>query len=500
MKPILLLSFVLCVAMMSNAQNVSINNDGSAPDPSAILHIKSISKGLLIPRMTQAQRDAIIDPASSLLLYQTDAADSGFVYRKGNAWVSLGDNLGDHKMTKNLRTDNKYISKWGDDLGILMGEKGSMKFYGYNWNLNTYGGVWETARLDEYGGFAVFGDLGHGFMPAVGNGTRMMWYPFKASFRAGAVNDNSAAWDHDNNGFYSAAFGLNTVASGIYSFAAGNASRSIGTTSVALGHNVTASGNHSVAIGYQTGATNLASVALGYMDTASGQGSVALGYMTKANGDLSIALGNRSNANGWGGGFIAADASSTGYFTAAGHNQFRTRYSGGYTMYTNSTSTLGVYVSPGGNSWGSTSDSIKKERFIAADGESFLQKLRNMRLGSWNYKVQPEAGYRHYGAMAQEFFANFGKDNYGTIGNDTTIAGADMDGVLMILVKALEKRTADQATAMKTLQEENAVLRKQVADGEKMVKEWAAFKALLGGSGDGKVLVEKVRKVAAGSK
>ena len=53
------------------AQNVGISPDGSAPDNSAMLDIKSTSGGLLIPRMTTAQRDAISNPAQSLLIFNT---------------------------------------------------------------------------------------------------------------------------------------------------------------------------------------------------------------------------------------------------------------------------------------------------------------------------------------------------------------------------------------------------------------------------------------------
>ena len=52
-----------------NAQNVGISVDGSTPDNSAMLDIKSTSGGLLIPRMTTTERDAIASPAQSLLIF-----------------------------------------------------------------------------------------------------------------------------------------------------------------------------------------------------------------------------------------------------------------------------------------------------------------------------------------------------------------------------------------------------------------------------------------------
>ena len=54
--------------------------------------------------------------------------------------------------------------------------------------------------------------------------------------------------------------------------------------------------------------------------------------------------------------------------------------------------------------------------------------------------------------MAQEIFHYCGKDDFGTIGNDTTLATADMDGIIMIALQALEKRTTEQAELIKTFE------------------------------------------------
>ncbi len=65
---------------VSYSQNVAINNDGSPPDAAAILDIKSNSKGLLIPRMTEAQRGTINPAPQALMIYQTDGTSPGFYY------------------------------------------------------------------------------------------------------------------------------------------------------------------------------------------------------------------------------------------------------------------------------------------------------------------------------------------------------------------------------------------------------------------------------------
>ena len=53
------------------AQGVAINTDDSEADPSAILHIKSNNKGLLIPQMTQSEIQAIENPANGLWVFNT---------------------------------------------------------------------------------------------------------------------------------------------------------------------------------------------------------------------------------------------------------------------------------------------------------------------------------------------------------------------------------------------------------------------------------------------
>ena len=65
----------------------SVNTDGTAPDASAMLDVQSIDKGMLVPRMTTAQREAIVSPSTGLLLYDTDTG--GFWYFNGTIWTNL---------------------------------------------------------------------------------------------------------------------------------------------------------------------------------------------------------------------------------------------------------------------------------------------------------------------------------------------------------------------------------------------------------------------------
>jgi hypothetical protein len=66
---------------------IGINNEN--PDASAALDITSTTGGLLVPRMTETQRDAISPAAIGLMIYQTDGT-AGFYYYNGSSWATLG--------------------------------------------------------------------------------------------------------------------------------------------------------------------------------------------------------------------------------------------------------------------------------------------------------------------------------------------------------------------------------------------------------------------------
>ena len=76
------------------------------------------------------------------------------------------------------------------------------------------------------------------------------------------------------------------------------------------------------------------------------------------------------------------------------------------------------------------------------DGEKTLEKIRELKLESWNFKGHDPTQFRHYGPTAQDFFAAFGHDGIGTIGTDTTINSGDMAGIMMVAIQELAKQNA----------------------------------------------------------
>ena len=102
-----------------------------------------------------------------------------------------------------------------------------------------------------------------------------------------------------------------------------------------------------------------------------------------------------------------------------------------------------VTVIEGQVAFTAVSDKTKKENFKPVDGEAVLEKIRDFELSSWNFIGHDPKEFRHYGPMAQDFFAAFGHDGVGQIGSETTINSGDMAGILMIALQALDKRTAE---------------------------------------------------------
>ena len=82
------LTFIFLIPSFFGFAQVGIGT--KEPDPSAMLEVKSTSKGMLIPRMTMVQRNAIKNPANSLLIYQTDNT-SGYYYYASGVWNRLSN-------------------------------------------------------------------------------------------------------------------------------------------------------------------------------------------------------------------------------------------------------------------------------------------------------------------------------------------------------------------------------------------------------------------------
>jgi hypothetical protein len=89
------IAFLLTVAhLMVTSVNIhaQVGMGTSTPDNSSMLDVSSTTRGVLVSRMTQTQRQAISSPAQGLIVYQTDGT-AGFYYNAGTSgtpnWVIL---------------------------------------------------------------------------------------------------------------------------------------------------------------------------------------------------------------------------------------------------------------------------------------------------------------------------------------------------------------------------------------------------------------------------
>ena len=312
-------------------------------------------------------------------------------------------------------------------------------------------------RVDSAGGVVAVTQLGIGIIPATGSGWRMMWYPFKAAFRAGGVDGAGTQWNDANIGFYSWAGGHNTIATAFGSFSFGDAITVSGTDATGFGNASTISGT----AGFSAGASNLCSgfgcTTIGFTNTATGQGSVAIGYRVTADADYAVALGHRASANGRTGAFVIGDQSTTDSIEASANNQFSARYAGGYRLYTNATTTTGMQLAAGGSSWTVISDRNRKQDFLAVDGESILNRVRALPVSTWRYRDEEDRTTFHIGPMAQDWHLAFGFTT-----DDGVINMSDFDGVNLAAIQALEARTTHQARQLEAQEARLAAQAQQI--------------------------------------
>jgi trimeric autotransporter adhesin len=241
-----------------------------------------------------------------------------------------------------------------------------------------------------------------------------------------------------------------------------------------FGHSINTASFFSVLIAALIYLLSLAEVVVAQTNTSLGTGAL----VNNTTGVNNTAIGNNAlffNTTGSNNTATGVDAlvfNSTGDSnTAIGHSATvsarnltnATAIGAGATVNASNKVRLGsnfVTVIEGQVGFTAVSDKTQKENFQPVDGEEVLGKIRGFELSSWNFIGHDPKEFRHYGPMAQDFYAAFGHDGLGQIGSETTINSGDLTGILMIAVQALEKRTAE----LKQKEAQVAVLESKVEE------------------------------------
>lgn len=293
MKYRLILSVILIIIFgnQSFSQSFAINTDGSTANGSAMLDVKSTLKGMLVPRMSRTERNAIATPATGLLIFQNAPDSIGFYYYNGTAWTwvlsnSNADSLAWRTRGNTGTTDaNNFIGTVDNiPFNIKVNNQKAGRIDHITWNsfLGYQAGNANTTGIHNtaMGYQALLANLSGTNNTAIGT----------LAARSNTTGDQNTATGYgsmyDNTvGIYNTAYGFYAL----YQNVAGSNATAIGVQSMLYANNTTTPFiNNNVALGYESlrgnapaaGNTGLNNTALGYqalLNNSAGSNNTAVG-------------------------------------------------------------------------------------------------------------------------------------------------------------------------------------------------------------------------------
>jgi len=354
-----LLALLFLSSYSARAQSVGVGT--ATPDAKAALDIRATDKGLLIPRLTAAQRAAIAAPPQGLMVYQTDGSagggpGTGFWYFGGApaAWVFINpagggaDNLGNHTATQALNLQAQALTGTGTDLGTTVGV-----------GVRADGGL----NLGQNGGGAnVFlgYQAGQATTPSgtTSRGRRNMF----SGYQAGA--SNTTGGDNLFSG-YRSGFANTTGNTNLFMGYLSGASNTTANLNQFVGHesgaaNTTGNSNHFV--GYRSGYSNTTGSRNQFEGYASGFGNTSAsdnqfsGYQSGINnttGSQNLFVGSSSGGRNTAGSLNQFIGYESGYSNTTGFSNQFSGYESGINNTTGSENTFSGFRSGRSNTTGS---------------------------------------------------------------------------------------------------------------------------------------------------
>ncbi len=284
MKILVSIFFVLLYSQLL-AQSVAINNDGSTANSTAILDVKSNTKGMLIPRMASVERTSIASPASGLLVYDTDSI--AFSYFNGAVWTFL---KASEDTSKGWSTKGNTGTTTSNFIGTI--DANDLYFKIHNTNAGYIKNVSNNTAIGYRSGVTVSGT----------NNTLIG--SFSGNFPMSGSNNTGIGVQTFNN----ANTGSNNTAIGYYNLrggGSGNFNTALGTNNIQYtnGNDNIAIGAYNLSAAFQTGQNFSKNIAIGYTALQKqiyGRSNIAIGEAALNNDTTSfnnVAIGYKALFN-----------------------------------------------------------------------------------------------------------------------------------------------------------------------------------------------------------
>lgn len=345
-KQYILFAAAALFSMYSHAQSTAINEDGSLPNASAILDVKSFNKGILLPRVSTTGRLAIPN-VKGMLVYDTTVGS--FWFNTGTAWQNmlqavtipswaLNGNGGTTRKSFLGTTDNVPLTiKMNNQPSGLVDPIARNTFWGYN-----SGAFSKPAQANDntgFGSYSLYANSTGVYNTGIGSNSLRSNTSGSYNTAAGSFSLYTNTTGSNNVAMGDSSLYFNTT--GNFNTAGGNGSLYSNTTAsdnAAFGYHamyLNATGSENTALGYSalysnttgtyntaTGVYALYSNTGGYSNTSGG----AYSLYSNTDGALNTAFGSNtlySNtigiANTGGGSYSLYSNTSGNYNTAFGH-------------------------------------------------------------------------------------------------------------------------------------------------------------------------------------
>lgn len=456
---------------------VGINT--TTPDQSAMLHIFSNDKGVLLPRLTSIERDSISNPANGLLIFNT--TNNNFEMNLGTntnpKWNSVS--ASSISLTNNTTPNGQNIGQliYNTNNLVLSGE-GLYVWNGTEWKIIDSSKSWATSGNNALA-TDFLGTINNVPLVLKSNNTNCAYFnnTNRQLFIGEGVGNSMIASPSSSNSYnyFIGSFICNTMSSGNYNIGLGyslltNAANN-SKHNIAIGsESVTNSGSAGYNIGIGFGCLKLSgtgNIAIGegsLRNAGTGTYNVAVGVIaggSLTNGSFNTLVGRNAGMN------VSGNLSTGSYNTLIGHN------AGGVTTGSNNISIgYNAVVSNSSSSnqirigdtnialattqvaWSVSSDKKWKERIENCPlGLNFIDKLRPVSY----YRVNNEIKKKEFGLIAQELektLEEFDQKDHAIISKDDTgNLSVRYNDLLAPIIKSIQELSEQNTTLNKRILE-----------------------------------------------